>query len=222
MQRTLKQVRFARFAIPVVTSMITLSMGACSSSNDAKSPESPAPASAGVKASASGLVTSVSGNTIQVAQGTEKFTVDIGRSARIIEFTKAQLADVTAGNCIRLVSMPGSANDGPAAAKTVQLTLPGGDGKCSQPKTSSPDRSVDGTVASVEGNIINVTFTDANGNPAQIAVASTDATSYTKNSLTTSQAIEQGKCIAFQGTKGADGTVQATLVSFRSSDKGKC
>ena len=46
--------------------------------------------------------------------------------------------------------------------------------------TEDRTHKVIGTVASVAGNTINVTVTDANGNPAQTAVTVTDTTHYSK------------------------------------------
>ena len=79
-----------------------------------------------------------------------------------------------------------------------------------------------GTVASVAGNTIHVTVTDANGNPAQTDVTVTDTTQYTKDASATSQAIAQGKCITAQGTKDGGGTLQATVVTLGPADNGKC
>ena len=103
----------------------------------------------------------------------------------------------------------------------MQQNPPGGGGKCPQPKTiasGSPGAllpagppKVIGTVASVAGNTINVTVTDANGNPSQTAVTVTDKTHYSKGAPATSQAIAQGKCITASGTKDGGGTLQATL-----------
>ena len=104
----------------------------------------------------------------------------------------------------------------------MQLNPQGGDGKCPQPKTSSPTSQVIGTVASVAGNTINVTVTDANGNPSETDVTVTDTTQYSKHASATSQAIAQGKCITAQGTKDGGGTLQATVVTLGPANDGKC
>ncbi len=59
-----------------------------------------------------------------------------------------------------------------------------------------------GTVASVAGNTINMTVTDANGNPSETHVTVTDTTRYTKPASATSQAIAQGKCVTANGSQG--------------------
>ncbi|MGO9151811.1 hypothetical protein [Mycobacterium sp.] len=79
-----------------------------------------------------------------------------------------------------------------------------------------------GTVASVEGNTIHVTVTDANGNPSQTDVTVTDTTRYNKGFSANSQAIAQGKCIAARGTKDGGGTLQATVVTLGPANNGKC
>ena len=71
-----------------------------------------------------------------------------------------------------------------------------------------------GTVASVAGNTINVTVTDANGNPSETHVTVADTTQYTKHASATSQAIAQGKCITAHGTKDGGGTLQAKVVAL--------
>jgi len=96
-----------------------------------------------------------------------------------------------------------------------------GDGKCAQPKNSQPPRVI-GTVASVAGNTITVTVTDANGNPSEIHVNVADTTRYTKSASVTSEAIAQGKCISASGTKDGGGTLQATGVALGPANNGQC
>jgi hypothetical protein len=103
----------------------------------------------------------------------------------------------------------------------VQLNPPGGDGKCPQPKNTSPNAVV-GTVASVAGNSVTVTATDANGNPSPTEVTVTDQTRYTKGAAATSQAIAQGKCINASGTKDSGGTLQAKAVNLVPATNGGC
>jgi hypothetical protein len=227
MQLTFEPARLTGFAILAVAGATALSVGACSSSKDAQSPASSSaassPAGAKGKDSVQGQVASVSGNAVQVTENTGKATVDVSPSTKVTEFTKAQLTDIAAGNCVSVVSTQQSppAPVGPVTAAHVQLNPPGGDGKCPQPKTGP--RKVIGTVASVAGNTINVTVTDANGNPAQTAVTVTDKTHYNKSASATSQAIAQGKCITAHGTKDGGGTLQATTVALGpANDKGQC
>ena len=176
-----------------------------------KSSEKSAAASANGADSVSGLVASVSGNTVQVTQATGTATVDVGSSAKVTEFTEARLSDIAAGNCVSVDSTAFSTGpDGAVTAKTVHLNPQGDDGKCAQPKNAKPPRVI-GTVASVSGNTINVTVTDANGNPAETHVTVADTTKYTKSASATSQAIAQGKCVTAGGTKDGGGTLKATV-----------
>lgn len=169
------------------------------------------------------MVASVSGNTVQVTEAAGTATVELSPSAKVTENSKAQLNDVAAGNCVRVVPTPESASapGGAVTAKAVQLTLPLGNGKCWEPKPVE-GKPMNGTVASVEGNSINVALTDANGNPAQTVVTVTDATGYRKDTAATSQAITQDKCIVARGTKDDGGKLQATAVTLTPANKGKC
>jgi hypothetical protein len=221
MQLTFEPARLTGFAILAVAGATALSVGACGSSNNAKSPATSSPASANGKAEVRGLIASVSGNAVQVTETTGTATVDVSPSTKVTEYAKAQLTDIAAGNCVTVLSTPDAAPGGPVTAATVQLNPPGGDGKCAQPKTG-PHR-VTGTVASVAGNTIHVTVTDANGNPSQTDVTVTDKTRYNKGASATSQAIAQGKCITASGTKDGGGTLQATVVTLGPANKkGEC
>ncbi len=221
MQLTFEPARLTGFAILAVAGATALSVGACSSSNNAKSPATSSPAAANGKAEVRGLIASVSGNAVQVTENTGTATIDVSPSTKVTEFTKAQLTDIAAGNCVSVVGKPAPAPGGPVTAAVVDLTPPGGDGKCPQPKTGP--RKVIGTVASVAGNTINVTVTDANGNPSQTAVTVTDTTHYSKGVSATSQAIAQGKCITAHGTKDGGGTLQAKVVAVSpANNKGQC
>ena len=220
MQLTSEPARLTGLAVLTVAGVTALSVGACSSSHDEKPPASSSPAAAKNKASVHGLIASVSGNAVQVTQQSGAATVDVSPSTKITETTAAQFSDVAAGNCVSVVDKPAPAPGGPITAATVHLSPQEGNGKCAQPKTGP--RKVIGTVASVSGTTINVSVTDANGNPAQTAVTVTDATKYSKGAVATAQAIAQGKCITAQGTKDGGGTLQATVVALGPANDGKC
>jgi hypothetical protein len=225
MQLTFERARLTGFAILAVAGATALSVGACSSSQNAKSPESKSPemsspASANGQDSVYGLIASVSGNAVQVTETTGTATVDVSPSTKLTENTKAQLPDIAAGNCVS-ASTPPSAPGGAVTATSLVLTPPVGDGKCAQPKNTQPSRVI-GTVASVAGNTIHVTVTDANGNPTDTDVTVADTTQYTKQVSATSQAIAQGKCLSAVGTKDGGGTLQATVVTLGPAANGKC
>jgi hypothetical protein len=233
MQLNVKPARLSGFAMLAVATAISLSLGACSKSHDeAKSPTTSSPAAAKAKDTVLGLVESVSGNSAKVTQESETATVDVNPSAKIIEYTNAQLSDFAAGNCVRVNFRPGP-NPNAASATAVQQNPPGNGGKCPQPKAiptgspgaliqAGPVQAVIGTVTSVTGNTITVAYTDGNGKPAQMNMNGNDQTHYTKGATETSQAIAQGKCINAAGTKDGGGTLQATVVTLIAADDGKC
>jgi hypothetical protein len=213
--------RLTGFAILAVAGATALSVGACSSSKNAQSPATSSPASAHGKDMVHGLIASVSGDAVQVTEAAGTATVDVSPQTKVTENISAQLTDVAAGNCVSVVHKGAPAPGGAVTATSVHLTPQEGNGKCAQPK-AEPDKVI-GTVASVAGNTINVTVTDANGNSAQTAVTVTDTTHYTKNSSATSQAITQGKCITAHGSKDGGGKLQAKEVTLSPVNaKGQC
>jgi hypothetical protein len=219
MQLTFEPARLTGFAILAVAAATALSVGGCSSHKDKSSDTSSPPAAA--KDSVSGLVASVSGNTVEVTQSTGTAKVDVS-SSKISEFTDAKLSDVAAGNCVNVDTTAFSTGpDGAVTAKTVHLKPQGDDGKCAQPKNAKPPKVI-GTVASVAGNTINVTVTDANGNPSETHVTVTDTTRYNKAASATSEAIAQGKCVNANGAKDSGGTLKATVLAVGPAVNGKC
>lgn len=235
MQLTFEPARLTGFAILAVASATALSVGACSSSHDQKSPaasSSPAASKGKNKDVVQGQVASVSGTAIQVSEANGTATVDLGPSVKVIDYTKGQVTDVAADSCVRVVAKP-AAPGGPATAISVTLSPPADDGKCPQAKPAAagspgapgPDQPfpVVGSVASVAGDTIKVADIDANGNPSQTEVTATDKTQYIKGVATSSQAVAQGKCITARGTIDGSGTLQATKVNLNPANaKGQC
>lgn len=224
----------ARLAILAVTGAIALFVAGCGTSHNQNAgkpatsasptrsaPTSlPAPPSAPIppegKDHVEGMIRSVSGNAIQLTQRNRTAaTVDFSSSTKVIETTPAQLTDVTAGSCVDVEPTQESAAAGTAiTAQSVEVSPPV-DGKCPpQPAASAPGGSVSGTVASVSGNTITVTSAGAGGKTTQTNVTVTDATSYTKQTPATTQAIQQGKCMAAQGTKDSSGVLQAMTIDL--------
>ena len=236
--------RVARFAIFAAAAATAFSVAACGTPNKGNlatgtsaSPTSSSTAPAHSKGTdhVAGLIASVSGSTIQVTQSSGNATVDFTPSTKVVEVTPAQLTDVTAGSCVSV--RPTSESAPGASAVTAQSVRVGApvDGKCPQPKqqadsaTTPPssaapakNRGINGTVASVAGNTINVTSNDASGAASQKAVTVTDKTKYTKQTTTDGQAIAQGKCITARGTKDGGGTLQATAITLQPANNGKC
>lgn len=89
-------------------------------------------------------------------------------------------------------------------------------------RCTGEEPGINGTVASVTGNTINVTSNDASGAASQTAVTVTEKTKYTKQTTTDGQAIAQGKCITARGTKDGGGTLQATTITLQPANNGKC
>jgi len=186
----------------------------------------------------------VSGNAAQVSQKNGNATVDFTSSTKVTEASPAALTDVTAGSCVSVrPTRGGSQGDQPITATSVRVSpavdgicppgresIPGGStapapsgGPSGSPTTAPAKRpGVQGAVASVAGNTINVTSTDADGNTSQTAVTVTDQTRYTKQVAGSTQAITQGKCLTALGTQDSTGTLQATTINLRPANDGKC
>ena len=220
------------------TSSPTTSLSSAASSPTTSQTTTTTPANG--QARGSGLIASVSGNAVQVTQNENgNATVDFTPSTKINEVVPAALSDVTTGSCVTV--QPGheeSQGGQPVTAATVRVRA-AADGKCPQAKAGAPGSgpgsttpapsgspakrsAMQGTVASVAGNTINITSTDASGNTAQTAVTVNDKTKYTKQASATSQAVSAGKCIAAWGTKDGGGKLQATTLDLRPANDGKC
>jgi hypothetical protein len=164
-------------------------------------------------ATVDGLVRSVLGTTIQLTQRDRTAaTVDFTPTTLVTELTSAQLSDVTPGSCVEVEAGPETV---PAGGSVI--ISPDEGGKCpppQEPASASPStppaapspggpaesRGVYGAVASVTGNTIAVTGTDPTGKTRHTNVTVTNTTTYTKHAVTNTQAIQQGKCMAAQGT----------------------
>src|ERR1700735_5879962 len=190
MHATPPTARLSRLAILAVTGATALSVAACGASNNAKptsaNPTGSYPTSSSPSTSAkgkdwvSGLIDSVSGNTIQVSQRSGTATVDFTTSTVVSEITPAQFTDITTGSCLSVrpdrhgASTAGGAN----TARSVRVST-AVDGKCPQPKQSAGERTstppgasaahhqIGGQVASVAGNTITLNSPDPGGNSSQ-------------------------------------------------------
>jgi hypothetical protein len=176
-----------------------------------------------------GLVSSVSGNTVQVNQRDGNATVDITPSTRISQITPAALTDVTSGSCVT-VRPTRDSSDGSVTARAVLVGV-GDSGQCAasagQQQQERPRHrgghggpAVHGTVASVTGNTIVVNGTDQNASATTVTV--TPATQYTKRAAATQQAITQGVCLAATGSADSSGALQAQTVNLRPAQNGGC
>ena len=229
--------RLARFAILTATGVTALSIAACGSSHTASpttspstapspataapAPTSSAPAPSQGEAKVRGLIASVNGSAAQVTQENGNATVNFTGSTKITDVTPAALTDVTAGSCVWVRPQEGGQGGQPVTAAAVRLRT-AADGKCPQANDSGKHPGVQGSVASVAGNTINVTSTDTSGNATQTAVTVNDKTKYSKQTTADAQAITAGKCMAAKGTQDGGGALQATTIDLRPAHDGKC
>lgn len=226
-----------RYTILAITAVTALSVAACGSSNNpapaasrsssssTPTSSSPTPAAAspapGGKDRVSGLIASVSGNTIQVNGRNGNATVDVTPSTAVTELTPAQPTDVTAGSC---VTVRPTRDNGSGGAQTTARTVvigTGATGKCTSPQHARAGL-VRGTVASVNGNTVVVNVTDQNGSASQANVEIDNTTKYAKRAAATSSAIAQGKCLAASGSKDNSGNLQASAVNVFPATNGDC
>jgi hypothetical protein len=220
-----------QLAILAVTGATAVSIAACSTSNNQNTgkpstsvsptrtaPKPPPPAPPMGHDHIEGLVRSVSGNTIQLTQRDRTAaTVEFAPSTMVTELGPAKLTDVTPSSCVDVEAAGQSGPPGaPVTAQSVTIS-PSEGGRCPPPEPSSggpaESPSVYGTVASVTGNTIDVTSTDPTGKTTHSHVNVTDTTTYTKHAVTNAQAIQNGKCMAAQGTNNG-GVLQASTIDL--------
>ena len=172
----------------------------------------------------------MAGNAAQVTRQNGNATVDFTGSTKVTEVTPAALTDVATGSCVSVRPQQGGQGGQPITAASVRVS-PAVDGKCPQGRESAPGSTtpapakrsaVQGAVASVAGNTINVTTTDASGNATQTAVTVSDKTKYSKQAAADTQAISAGKCLTARGTQDSAGALQATTIDLRAAHDGKC
>jgi hypothetical protein len=203
---------------------------------------SPAPANG--EARVSGLIASVAGNSIQVTKednGTA--AVNFTSTTKVTEVTPATLTDVTTGSCVSVRPTKEESQGGQQATAASVRVSQAVNGTCPPPKEAVPGsgpgstspapsgspttapakgQPVRGAVASVVGNTITVTSSDASGNTKQTTVTVDDKTKYTKQASADSDAITAGKCLSARGTMDNGGTLQATTINLRPANDGKC
>jgi hypothetical protein len=216
-----------RYTLSLLAAVVSVSVAACGSSNSGApaasgSSSSPAAASASpqpkkhAKDHVAGLISSVSGNTIQLAQQNGSATVDFANSTKISSLVPAQLSDVTTGSCVAVRPTRGSdAKTGAVTAAAVQI-VPASNGQCPQPRGG---RQLAGAIGSVNGNTLALTTA---GTAAQTSVSVTNDTRYAKRVAANAQAISQGECLTANGTKDTAGALQAASITVRPAMNGSC
>ncbi|OBI46734.1 hypothetical protein A5707_20890 [Mycobacterium kyorinense] len=219
-----------RLTAATVAAFTALSIAACGNSNNENAGKPSASASPTTSAASSapnpppappmghdhveGLVRSVSGNTIQLTQRDRAaVTVDFTPATMVTELRPAQLTDVTHGSCVDIEPVAQSAPaGGPVPAQSVTIS-PSVGGKCPPPPPGGPPAGVSGTVKSVTGNAIAVDSTDPTGKTVHTDVNVSDSTTYQKHAVTNEQAIQNGKCLAAQGTQDS-GVLHADSIDL--------
>ncbi len=244
--------RFALLAVTGATALSVAACGSSNNSSPSSSMStstststvtstttSPAPAQG--QAQVSGLIASVAGNSIQVTkQDNTNAAVNFTSTTKVTEVAPATLSDVTSGSCITVRPTQEIQGSQPVTAASIRVspsvngTCPPGNGSgqgsggTSTPPSGSPTpgpakpKPLRGSVASVTGNTITVAGADASGNTRQTPVTVDDKTKYSKLTTATPDAIAQGKCVSARGTMDNGGTLQATTITLRPANDGKC
>ena len=223
--------RTRRYGVVTIAGFAALSLSACGSSSTpsatssaaaSSSPSSASPAPRGGKDRVSGLVNSVSGNTVSVTGKDGPATVDITSSTRITQLGAGQLTDVTSGECVAVRPVKGGNDNGPAITAADVVVGQPGNAQCGQKgggqKGEKREHGINGTVASVNGNTIVVTGADN----SQTTVTVTPDTHYTKSTGADAKAIAAGMCLGARGTKDGSGALQATAAIVRPAVNGAC
>lgn len=220
----------ARCALIALAGATALSLSACGTSNDNAPTSAKSSATSSAAASAkkghddkdrvTGLIASVTGNTIGVTEKNGNATVGYSDSTKISEITAAQLTDVTAGSCVMVRPTEGST----ATATTAKGVMigPAENGKCPEHKGPQGDHGVRGVVASVSGSTIVVNVSDASGTAAPTNVTVSADTKFMKRAQAQSSAIAVGKCIMARGDNDNSGGLQATDIVLRPAKNGAC
>jgi hypothetical protein len=225
------QRRLTQLAILAVTGVTVVSLAACGNSSNENTGKPSTPASSASPSTPSpkpppappmghdeveGLVRSVSGNTIQLTQRDRTAAaVDFTPQTMVTEANSAALTDVKHGSCVDVKPAPQSASAGGAiTAESVEIS-PALAGRCPPPLPPSPGSAapVYGTVVSVTGNAIAVDSADPTGKTTRSTVTVVNTTTYTKHAVTDAQAIQNGKCMAAQGTKDG-GVLHAATIDL--------
>lgn len=207
---------FAALSLAACGSSSTPSAGSTTAASSSPSSAAPAPGGPGGKDRLSGLVNSVSGGTVSITGKDGPGTVDITSSTRITQLSPGQLTDVTAGECVAVRPVKGNDSGSAVTAANILVGRPG-NAQCGE-KGGKREHGINGTVAAVNGNTIQLTDADN----AQITVTVTPETRYTKTAGADAKAITAGMCLGARGTKDGNGALQATFAMVRPAVNGAC
>jgi hypothetical protein len=223
--------RLTQLAILAVTGVTAVSLAACGNSSNENTgkpstsassttpkptPPKPTPPPAPPMGhdEVEGLVRSVSGNRIQLTQRDRTAAaVDFTPQTMVTELSSAALTDVKPGSCVDVkAASQGASPGGAITAESVEIS-PSEGGKCPPPVGPAGSPSVYGIVGSVTGNTIAVNSIEPTGKTTHTTVTVMNTTTYTKHAVTTAQAIQNGKCLAAQGTKDG-GVLHAATIDL--------
>ncbi|WP_099051791.1 DUF5666 domain-containing protein [Mycobacteroides salmoniphilum] len=234
----------------VIVGAVVLSSAACGGAADKPTESSPGPAlttairHAGGQDRAGGLISSVSGHTVQVTNPVGSADIDFNTMTKLTEVQSAELSDVVVGSCVSVLATADTDASDQVTAQRVLISA-AEDNKCAveTPPGSAPPPgipqgpppgaaegpppfggpSVQGAVASVNGSTIVVANTDPSGaSEIQTNVTATADTAYDKRQPTEATAIITGKCADAHGTKDASGALQATKIDLGPATDGRC
>ena len=152
----------------------------------------------------------MSGNAIELTQRDRSAaTVDFTPKTMITELSSAALTDAKPGDCVNV--KPVSPNAGGAVtAQSVEIS-PAVAHRCPPPPNAAG--AVFGLVDSVADNAIKVNGVDPAGQTTHTTVTVTDTTTYTKHGLVDAHAVQNGKCMAAQGSMEG-GVLQAATIDI--------
>lgn len=201
-----------RFLLSLLVGTTAVSIVACSSSSDhpptpsgtaasqpssaLKPPPPPPPPPIG-KDHVEGLVRSVSGDAIQLTQRDRTAaTVDFTPKTMVTELSSAALTDVKPGGCVNVKPEPQNSG-GAITAQSVEIS-PAVAHRC--PPPPNPAAAVFGIVDSVGDNAIKINSIDPAGKTTHSTVTVTNTTTYTKHAVVDAHEVQNGKCMAAQGT----------------------
>jgi hypothetical protein len=203
-----------RYPISLLAAVVAVSVAACGSSTSGQPTATPAKRKANDHVA--GLISSVAGNTIQVALQNGSATVDFADSTKISSLAAAQVSDVTAGDCVVVrPTRDSTAGGGSITAARVQI-IPASDGQCPHPRGG---RELIGAVGSVNGTTLTL---NTAGTSAPTSVSVTNKTRYARRTPANAQAISQGECLSANGTDDTSGALQATSITVRPARNGSC
>ncbi len=216
-----------------------LALGACSASASSSTSSAAAtkPASLG-RPLASGSISSVGSSSmvVQNARTGGTVTVDWSSATTFDQTVTASASDLAIGDCAQVLGS--SASSGPAAARTVSITMPTSSG-CTRPAGSGrafsgggggggggfgggavPFTSAFGSVASVGNGTLTVNGTSTSGSTST-SFTYDSTTTFTKVQSANASSVTNGQCATAFGSSSS-GSVAASAITLRPAGPNGC